>query len=129
MPSLENAVPLPNQNQLMRREMRGRKLLRYLQITEVPQLAMSLRRESKEWTRMLQSCMSMGVAGLEAAAICQKNLMATREMMLEIVGMPKRPSRAVVNERLVHEIRDAIPEEIEVSESGPPNGQTCAPRE
>ena len=123
MPSLENAVPLQNQNALMRREMRSRKLMRYLQATEVSQIAMSLRREANAWSRKLESCMSLGVAGIEAAAICQKNLMATREMMLEIVGMPKRPGRAVVNDRVVREIRDLVPEEILIGESsvsGPP---------
>lgn len=122
MPSLENAVPLQNQNALMRREMRSRKLLRYLQATEVSQIAMSLRRESKAWSRKLEACMSLGVAGIDAAEKCQRSLMSARHMMLEIIGMPKRPARPVLTEQTAREIRDAMPEEILIDElpvSGP----------
>ena len=100
----------------MRREMRSKKVLRYLQITEVSQCALSLRREAKAWEHQVKACHSMGIAGIELAATATKALLSTRAMMWEIIGMPKRPGRAVVNDRVVREIRDAIPEEIIVPE-------------
>lgn len=123
MPSLENAVPLPNQNQLARREMRSKKVMRYLQITEVSQCALSLRREAKAWEHQVKACHSMGIAGIESAATATKALLATRAMMWEIIGMPKRPARPVLKEQTARVIRDALPEEILVPEeptSGPP---------
>lgn len=122
MPSLENAVPLPNQNQLARREMRSKKVVRYLQITEVSRCALSLRREAKAWENQVKACHAMGIAGIESAATATKALLSTRAMLWEIIGMPKRPARPVLKEQTARVIRDALPEEILVPEepiSGP----------
>ncbi len=44
--------------------------MRYLQVTEVSQIAMSLRREAKAWSRKLESCMSLGVSAHENGPAC-----------------------------------------------------------
>ncbi len=128
MPSLEHRVPGQSRNSLEKRAQRAERLLRYLRATEPAQIALALRRECRMMEDLLGTCLAMGVAGASGAAQIRKCLIASRSMMLELLGVPKRPGRRSVDDRILTRLEAAIPEEIIVEEPASLAEPTCDPR-
>lgn len=114
MPRIEEVLPAQGSKAIANRELRARKVIRYLQVTEIAQMGMSLRRELRNWEKLVRSATEMGLPGIEIAALANKELNRSREIMLQLVGLPKRPGR--IPEEQVKRIAEAIPEEITIEQ-------------
>lgn len=93
--------------------------MRYLAMTEPARIAVGLRQETRVLRKQFEDWAELGTCGYEACCTIAKTLNGHRALMLDLIGLPKRPGRAIVSEKLAREIRDSIPAEIEVPEPGP----------
>lgn len=114
MPGLEDRLPVQTSKHLQQREMRARQVMRYVQTVEMGKIALRLRREGRAWEKLHDSCVALGPAGVENAAIAAKALAGIRSTLFEIAGLPKRPGR--IPDDVVKIAREAVAEEITIEQ-------------
>jgi hypothetical protein len=115
MPTIENVLPKDDRRTIRGRELRAARVLRHLQSTEPVQIALGVRRDYRMWATLQGSAASLGVEGIESAERCARVLAGLRDLMLDLTGYPKRPSRGMIEEQ-IKRIQEAIPEEITIDQ-------------
>jgi hypothetical protein len=101
MPDLLNFTPERNPKLLGRREDRARLVEHQMKATEPAALIIRIRAEEKRVSKLMEQALELGLDGCDQQATYSKILATLREQLMDLLGVPKRPSPKLGKGKLI----------------------------